>query len=205
LTLIIRPFERQDALKIADLHLKYLHSRFPESRHSAKLLSLFYQSLSEVGDIALVSEVDGEVVGFICIVNSLKAIYLHQVRRYFLESLLCCLCLIPQSPRLFLLDSFGRFRHFFSGNERRNLSGYQLNGKLPELRPFVVRRDFQGTEVARSLVSSAERSLQARGVSRYFLRVDSQNVRALKFYEKIGFVTKGSEGDSSLVMEKILV
>ncbi len=108
MNLFIRPLQNQDALSVAALHLTYLPTRFPNSRSSAEFLSLFYRSLTEVGDIALVAEVKGEIVGFVCIINSLRSIYRQQVQHHFLASITGLLRVIREKPQLIREDFLGR-------------------------------------------------------------------------------------------------
>jgi ribosomal protein S18 acetylase RimI-like enzyme len=205
LEIIIRPFKTKDLPEIANLHLKYLSTNFCTRRHSVKLLSFYYQSLSEAGQISYVAEVKGDVAGFVCVLISPKAVYLHQIRKYFLKSLLniseMIACKICHNPAVNLRFFMSHLQNLL-GNRQNSALSQQKDG-LPELRPIVVRPDLQGTSVARSLMAAAENDLRARGISRYFLWVENYNLRAVNFYRRIGFIAK-EEVENYLVMEKLL-
>jgi ribosomal protein S18 acetylase RimI-like enzyme len=191
----IRPLNPTDLPAIADLHLKYLTSYLPHCLQSISLLSLYYLSLCEIGNIALAAYNNEEIVGFICIVNSTKSIFLYQLRKYFFQTIInvtALICLNRLKPWHFIKDLVERLKYF-----RKRIN-------LPELRPIVVHQDFQDAKVAKSLVTAAEMALRNKGLHRYFLRVQSNNLRALRFYEKNGFTVKAREGNAILVMEKIL-
>ncbi|MDI6853488.1 MAG: GNAT family N-acetyltransferase [Deltaproteobacteria bacterium] len=205
--IIIRPFNHEDIPEIVNLHLKYLSTHFCTRPHSVKLLSLYYQSLSEAGQISYVAEVNGKMAGYICVLLSPKAIYLYQIKNHFFTSLLnfsamigCKFC---HNAAVNLKFFWGRMKGLLTRNRQASDISQQPNG-LPELRPIVVRPEFQGTSVARTLLAAVENDLLARGIFRYYLWVENYNLRAMNFYRKSGFVVKEEKGNVYVFMEKSL-
>jgi ribosomal protein S18 acetylase RimI-like enzyme len=55
------------------------------------------------------------------------------------------------------------------------------------------------------LIERAEEDLLNKGESKYFLRVNRMNLRAINFYTKVGLKIVGTEGPDTLRMEKALL
>lgn len=59
------------------------------------------------------------------------------------------------------------------------------------LRTLAVDPDAQGRGIARAMVEDALLHLRADGIRRVELYAESDNARALRFYERLGFVREG--------------
>jgi len=77
--------------------------------------------------------------------------------------------------------------------------------RLYELRPIVLRDDYQGSGLAEALIAKVEVALKEKHEEKYFLRVYKDNFRAINFYQKTGFIEVCSEGSNTLIMEKALI
>ncbi|RYF78541.1 MAG: GNAT family N-acetyltransferase [Comamonadaceae bacterium] len=59
------------------------------------------------------------------------------------------------------------------------------------LRTLAVNSDAQGQGIAQAMVADALLHLRADGIRRVELYAESDNARALRFYERLGFVREG--------------
>lgn len=201
--LIIRKLKFEDCQSVATLHLEYLYTNIPVNKYSHNLLSYFYESfVISKGNISFVAEVERDIVGYVCLVTSLSDLKMSTLKTSFINIFRNIFLLFLISPKLILHELFSIGRSFIS---RQPFSNYiDSQGKLWELRPIVVRSDYQGKGIAASLVARAEKALREREAHRYFLKVYRNNRRAINFYKKAGFVEKEREGGDILVLEKTL-
>lgn len=70
--------------------------------------------------------------------------------------------------------------------------------KVPELSKLYVLERFYGRGVGYGLIKTVEKEVMKNGFDQLNLEVDIQNVRAVAFYERQGYI---SIGDTDLVME----
>jgi GNAT superfamily N-acetyltransferase len=96
---------------------------------------------------------------------------------------------------------------FFLKNNRSKKMNSLLNerrGLMYELKAIIVIKNYQGQNIAMKLLDHSEDILRAKGEKKYFLGVLQDNLRAINFYKKAGFLVMGSERNNALIMEKIL-
>jgi len=204
----IRPLKEKDLASVASLHLDYLPSKFCKCKYSLKLFQYFYNSfINSKNDIALVIDIEGHVVGYICIITSLNKLYITAIKNrhvYLLYNLIALLIL--QHDRI-VRDMFNRLHNLLSYRTSKSIHSHTdtINDyNMKELRPIVVRADYQGSIAADTLLNHAEERLKILGESKYFLRVHQYNLRAINFYRRVGFKVVGSEAEDILIMEKNL-
>ena len=62
---------------------------------------------------------------------------------------------------------------------------------VASLSTLAVDPEMQGSGLARSMIETAIAALQAEGITRIELTLESDNPRALRFYGKLGFELEG--------------
>lgn len=87
---------------------------------------------------------------------------------------------------------------FFVYEVSGEIAGFYKVSRLPgrahhvaSLGSLAVAPEYQGLGIARAMVRDAIEELRASGVKRIELIVESDNPRAIAFYERLGFATEG--------------
>ncbi|WP_299484305.1 GNAT family N-acetyltransferase [uncultured Roseibium sp.] len=65
-----------------------------------------------------------------------------------------------------------------------------------EVGPFFVTSGYQGTDAASQMMSGVIEEARSKGVEQLELFVDTQNARAIRFYERLGFERAATYRDS---------
>jgi RimJ/RimL family protein N-acetyltransferase len=95
----------------------------------------------------------------------------------------------------------GAFRGVFDGDRLVGFCGYRRQG-LPRLAhramigPFFVTGALQGSGAAATLMQAVIAEACAAGVAQLDLTVDTENARAIAFYEREGFTCFGRRPDA---------
>lgn len=208
--LSIRNLELADLDSIARLHLDHMPLSFPKCKYYFNLLKISYSSfLNNKESFCVVANIDNEIVGYVCLVKCLRRLHIKAFKNYPLKLFRNIIMLICRYPVLFLKDSPRRLQSL--SRSGRTGAGKQHVMLTPhfdeinyELRPIVVRADYQGTSLSHVLMSYAEKLLKDNGVKKYFLRVRVDNIRAINLYRKFAFKRVGFEGEIRVVMVKAL-
>lgn len=200
--IIIRFIESNDIPEVSLLHLNYLKTSFSKNNASLKLLNLYYLSLIKIGEIALAAVSSGKIIGYVAFVTSIKKIYLYQLKNYLIKSLYYNIILSFLDPIVQFRNILLRIKQFFSFSNKANENILDKFRGIPELRPIVVDYNHQGKGVAKLLILKAEELLRAKNVRQYFLRVEMENKRAVRFYEKMEFIPAGHESPGVMIMVK---
>lgn len=95
---------------------------------------------------------------------------------------------------------YGNTRGVFAGDELVGFCGYrretlERTRHRAEVGPFFVTKTFQGTGAAKALMDGVIAEATAAGVGQLELYVDTENNRAIAFYEKAGFERVGFHPD----------
>jgi GNAT superfamily N-acetyltransferase len=204
----IRPIRKEYLASVADLHLNYLPSKFSKTKLSCKILQYIYHSfVHSKHDIALVSDIDGQIIGYVCLVTSLKRLYIAALKNNHVYLLFNVIALMVLQSQIITRDICPKIRslsNFRNDNSCHGQTVLMNVDNMKELRPIVVRADYQESLVAKALLHHAEEWLKLSGEHKYFLRLYRSNVRAINFYRKAGFKVAGTEGADTLIMEKTL-
>lgn len=204
-TLNILVDEWEDMESVANLHLEYLISSYTKDRLFKKLLIYYYDTCREDRNNKLITgDINGNIVGYACLIISLKKLYLKMIGKYFVVVPLNFLRLIySQKPVLRkIMYPNNTIKTYFRRTNENRVQRTLINNY--ELRPIVVIKEYQGTNVAKKLLLHAEDFLMNKGEKYYFLRVRKDNVRAINFYYKNRFNVIGEDDEQTLVMGKTL-
>lgn len=185
----IQPIADEHVHGVARLHVRYLSTPF-SGRNGERLLRLYYAALvRQQGGCGFVALNDGQVVGYVCGVWDPKGVRKALLKASWLELLWFGAMQALKSPGI-VKGIFERFN--FSPNEPQN-QGY-------ELRPIVVSQGYQGVGVAGLLLDTLLVDARERGYASIHLFVEEDNLAAIRFYEKSGFVHRGERNHSGGIM-----
>ena len=204
----IRVMTADDLWSVADVHML----AFPESiiTKMGKGASERYYKWQLEGPHSLYPIValrSGEIVGF-CFGGVSRGSMRGYLKKYgfylFIQILF--------NPTLFLRRKFFRkmataLRSLFGGSWARSQGEVQSSQKRNSfgILAICVIPSVKGSGVAREIMEESESEARKRGFSRMHLTVASDNGRAIRFYEKLGYVIKESDNPTGgTYMEKEL-
>jgi colanic acid biosynthesis glycosyl transferase WcaI len=193
----------EDIQSVVNLHMDYLPSNYNKNKYFKRLLRYYYETLRDDRNSKLISaEINGKIIGYACLVNSLRKLYLKMLGANIVDVSLNLLKLLYYQKNNFTM----KYLNIHKNNNVKNnkeLQRISLKNKY-ELRPIIVSKDYQGTKVAYSLLLHAEEFLINKGEKYYFLRVYKDNARAIKYYYKNGFNVIEEDDEQTSVMGKTL-
>lgn len=172
---------------IASVHVSEIRSGFLSSL-GMKPLSLLYEfaARSETSVLLAVFGGDGSLpMGIIWGTPDCPALYRDFLKRRGFRALMVF------APRLLSARRFKRALQTLI---------YPMKGKksvdLPkaEILNFAVRPDYRGTGIAEALFRQLMQALRAQGISKVRIVTGQEQIRAHKFYERMGARAVGSEG-----------
>ncbi len=179
----IRQLSKDDVDVFADLHLRYLRTRF-QGNVGNKLLRAYYENLiQQEGGCGYTAVSDGRVAGFVCGIWNAALVKKTLVRGYWRSLLSAAIQALILSPRIVL----GLISRLFDADKIDA-------GIIPEgyeLRPIVVDPAFRGSDAAPALVTALGEDARDRGFGSIFLITELDNIAANKFYMKQGFIGTG--------------
>ncbi len=137
------------------------------------------------GDIKKLSELAGKNMDYHAkIIRSLKLRTNSEVKenykKYFLE------VLRNVNKRVYVADSEGELIGYIEGVVRRGTK-YMRYSKEASIRDFFVDKKYRKEGVGRELTDALIKWFKEKKVERIALSVNSENIPAIKFYEKYGF------------------
>ena len=167
--------------EIAELHLNSYSKQHLTANFSVEKLEEYYRYLVEASELSIVSlDYSGNsnkpVLGFIVAGRTISrgvVQFLDSHRLYVLSVML-------KNP-VFI------FEKIFSKLTAKFQKGNPSDAKF-RLLSIAVKSDIQSHGIGHQMVEFFENTLIYRGISCYGLSVKSENIRAIKFYEKYGFV-----------------
>jgi GNAT superfamily N-acetyltransferase len=206
----IRPIYYNNVQGVVTLHLNLLETNFIKNIYSSKIIEYYYKSLIDLNEnIAYYSIIEDTIAGYICFIKSLRTIYIKMIKDYNVLFVINCMAYISTQPKIFCQDIINRLLALGKNCRQRILmENHELNkikNDFYELRPMVVAPMHRGSGLAHLLIERAEQDLLNKGESKYFLRVNRMNQRAINFYTKVGLQIVETEGPDILRMEKVLL
>lgn len=174
----IRPLQNSDCPAVASAHAAFLRTPF-HTWGGVRLLQAHYETLArQQGGICFVARVDSQFAGFVCgiwdhqVINQLNRRKPLRLALYSLEHLLEHPTHLGENLRAYILRRAGAIQY---------PEGY-------ELRPIVVLPQFRGQGVADRLVERLIQDAGKRGFDQVFLFTEADNLPAIHFYTRFGFV-----------------
>ncbi len=187
----IRPLQNSDCPAVASAHATYLRTPF-NTWGGVRLLQAHYEILTrQQGGICFVARVDSQFAGFVCgiwdhhIINELNRRKPLRLALYSLEHMLEHPAQLGENLRAYLLRRARAIPY---------PEGY-------ELRPIVVLPQFRGQGVADRLVERLIQDAGERGYDQIFLYTEADNLPAIRFYTRFGFVLRETPDESARMFQ----
>jgi len=171
----IRSARLSDAPALAHLHRYSLPDSFLPSLGDRFLRRLYRALASDPQAVTLVAEQGSRVVGFATGVPSVRAFYRRFYRRHGVQAA------VAAAPKILRPRALRR---------ARQTARYPADARsLPEaeLLAIGVATDQRGTGVGKVLADGVLEGLASQGIEQVKVLVASDNERANRFYQKIGF------------------
>lgn len=182
----IRPLQAADCLQVASAHATCLRTPF-KTAGGIRLLQAHYELLvNQQGGICYVALVDSRFAGFVCgiwnhqLINRVNRKKPIRLILYSLQHLLSAPQHIKENLQTLILRRSGKISY---------PEGY-------ELRPIVVLPQFRGQSVADALVERLIEDARQRGYEQMFLFTEADNLAAIRFYTRFGFVLEETPDES---------
>lgn len=182
----IRPLQPKDCAAVAAAHAAFLRTPF-DTWGGVHLLQAHYEIVArQQGGTCFIALVDSEFAGFACgiwdhrVINQLNRRKPLRLTLYSLQHLLAHPAQLGENLRAYFLRRSGAIHY---------PEGY-------ELRPIVVLPQFRGQGVADRLVERLIQDAGQRGYSKMFLFTESDNLAAIRFYTRFGFVLEETPDES---------
>lgn len=183
----IRPLQVQDCPAVASAHAAFLRTPF-HTWGGVHLLQAHYEILTRQQDgLCFVARVDSQFAGFVCgiwnhrVINELNRRKPLRLALYSLEHVLEHPAQLGENLRAYFLRRAGAIQY---------PEGY-------ELRPIVVHPQFRGRGVADRLVERLIQDARERGYDQIFLYTEADNLPAIGFYTRFGFVPAETPDESA--------
>jgi ribosomal protein S18 acetylase RimI-like enzyme len=164
-----------DAPAVAALHRERFPEGFLPSLGPRPLERLYRHVVQSANAFVLVSDDEGDVVGFVAVADDTRRLYREFLRRHGLTAALVAAPRVLRAPR----KVWETVRY---GNRADNAG-------LPpaEILAVAVAERSRGTGVAPSLVTGALDELRRRRIRSVRVVTAAGNARALRLYERAGF------------------
>jgi len=172
---MISPLLVENSETVANIHLEGLPDDFLPSL-GLNFLKIFYEGILEQSNIfGFVSQENNEVTGFVIGTENMTKFFNQAIMSRFFTLSYIVLKQILKKPQIIgkVLESL-----FFPNKE---------TGPDAELVVIAVDNKFRGKNIGRELINALESELINREIKEYKVSVTSQNKRANRFYEKLGF------------------
>lgn len=203
----IKEMSNDDLIKVAKVHIRAFPKSFLSKLGTGAVKRYYdWQMNGPHSHYSIVAEVDGQVVGF-CVGGISRGAmigFLKKYKFYLAAKLLSKFYLLLNknllSKFLGALKIFFKKMFFAEENkiEKRTSDTYGILA-------ICVLPEMQGAGVAKELMVESENKAKEKGFLGMHLTVESNNTRAIRFYEKLGyFKVLEKSNEHSVFMQKEL-
>ena len=194
---IFRQVQEKDLNTIVSVHQKCFPDYFLTTM-GTKLLSKFYKEYyDENKELFIVAENDDDIVGFVMgyLTGSQARASFERKNRLLLIIKVIGRCLIFDKEAILRVKK--KIQSFIK-KQPTNTD----QPKEATLLSICILPDYQGGKRAETLVRLFENALQKMNKHIYTLSVKNDNIRGIRFYEKVGFsVQKRTEKNTTFIKE----
>lgn len=182
--LTIRNMVGNDIFSIETIHKQSFSGLFLDLLGAGFLYKYFNMLLDYKESINLVSVAENtNILGYIVGARNPKVFYRTLLLRHFFYLASNCIFSIIKKPRYILniVDAL------LTTSDK-----YYINSNSCMIFTIAVSPEARGSTVASDLIEGFVDICRNRGIEEVYLNVDTNNKRAISFYEKIGFNLKSS-------------
>lgn len=205
---LIRKITDADFNDVVEVHIKAFPKSFLTKIGKGAVLRYYrWQYFGPHEHLFIIVELDGKIVGF-CVGGVSRGALIGFLKKNMLYLFIKLTC---QFWLLFNKEFFAKFKYalkllmrkIFTSSENQSFS---KSGKSFGILAICVIPDVQGKNVAKILMIEGENEALKSGFESMHLTVASDNFRAIRFYEKLGYVKVPEKcSNSSTFMEKKLI
>jgi ribosomal protein S18 acetylase RimI-like enzyme len=167
--------------RVIDIHIECFKDSFLTSLDRDVLSSMYNNYISSELGCAYVYIINETIIGFIVGTVNPSVYYNQLLKKRGLRFLWLTLKRVIRNPRILKEITKRNFSGFFRPNES------QESYRRASLDSIAVKPEYWGAGIAQKLTEVFLNDLKKRGVSELYLGVAVANVRAKRFYEKMGF------------------
>lgn len=186
----ILKMRNEDLIDVARVHINAFPKSFLSKLGIGAIRRYYeWQMIGPHNHYNIVAELDGKLVGF-CVGGISRGAMIGFLKKY---RFYLAIKLLSKLYLLFHKDFFAKFvfavklflkKIFFNEESKAKTRISDSYGILA----ICVLKEVQGLGVAKELMIESENKAKREGFKYMHLTVDSDNTRAIKFYEKLGFV-----------------
>lgn len=193
----VRTTSLSDSLSIAQIHKECFKNHYL-GKFSVKTIELFYKEFLKNPDIIFINCCDenNDIIGFV--MGGESSIIQDISKRYILSNKLYLTFQILLTPSNWS-SSFKKIKLFFTSNNKKKINLQHCDSF--RLLSIAITRNFQGKGISTLLIDAFESKLRKRDIQSYGLSVRTENIRAIGFYKKMGFIKTG-ESQNSIQLSK---
>ena len=171
--------------KIAQVHMKCFEGYFLTS-FGEKLIQKYYEEFFREKELFVIAEEDGAIIGFVMgyLKGSRARSNFEKNNRRELAKNLIIRCL--KFDKLAIKKCFAKLINILK-KTKTTVSNQTNEENIGDLLSICVLPQWRGNNVAGEIVKKFEDLLKENGVTTYTLSVLKDNMRARRFYEKLGF------------------
>ncbi|MBM3240814.1 GNAT family N-acetyltransferase [Candidatus Poribacteria bacterium] len=167
--------------RVIDIHIECFKDSFLTSLDRDVLSSMYNNYISSELGCAYVYIIHETILGFIVGTVNPSLYYNQLLKKRGFRFLWLTLKRVIRNPQILKEIAKKDFSGFFRPNES------QESYRRASLDSIAVKPEYWGTGIAQKLTEVFLTDLKKRGVSELYLGVTAANIRAKRFYEKMGF------------------
>ena len=167
--------------RVIDIHIECFKDAFLTSLDRDVLTCMYNNYISSELGCAYVYIIHETILGFIVGTVNPSVYYNQLLKKRGLRFLWLTLKRVIRNPQILKGIAKKDFSGFFRPNESEE------SYRRASLDSIAVKPEYWGTGIAQKLTEVFLNDLKKRGVSELYLGVTATNVRAKRFYEKMGF------------------
>jgi len=173
----IRLANKNECCRVAKIHCQEIKWGFL-SQLGERFLCYFYEAVIDSSNAFLIiAQKDDSIIGFISGCSNLNKLYQEFVRKYSFKAFPVLLRRIFNSiiiKKIFEIIKYSKQR--------------EKNLPEAELLTIAVSKNFQGSGIAQKLLEKFISEMKRRGIWQFKVIVGEKLSRAVRFYEKSGFI-----------------
>jgi len=167
---------KEDSIQIAKIHKQEINQGFL-SQLGVKFLSKLYERMiSSENSFVIVSKDNDEIIGFINGCTNLKKFYKDFLRKYIFWAIIILL------PKFLNFATITKILETLKYSKKK-----EKNLPETELLTIAVKKEFHGQKIAQKMFDFFVNEMKNRKIKQFKVVVGKNLLRAIGFYEKMGF------------------
>lgn len=167
---------KKDSAQIAKIHKQEINQGFLSQLGEAFLSKLYEAMIIFPNSFVVVAKENNQVIGFISGCANIKNFYKYFLKKYFFCTVIILL------PKLLNFNTVKKISETLKYSKKHEK-------KLPETELLVIaiKKEFHGQGIAQKMFDSFINEMEKREINQFKVIVGENLLRAIGFYEKMGF------------------